>query len=116
MMSAAQVTTTAETTASDRDCPMAGLITAASGQLAADSGWAFSRTFPARADQVGQARAFLRSVLADCPAADDVLSALVNLGYQRSLAQKAIAASIAKDKAVADNFEALFRAAMAGMR
>jgi len=54
--------------------------------------------------------------IATGPAADDVLSALVNLGYQRPLAQKAIAASIAKDKAVADNFEALFRAAMAGMR
>ena len=45
-----------------------------------------------------------------------IAEVLVNLGYQRSLAQKAIAASIAKDKAVADNFEALFRAAMAGMR
>jgi len=54
--------------------------------------------------------------IATGPAADDVLSALVNLGYQRPLAQKAIAAAIAKDKAVADNFEALFRAAMAGMR
>jgi holliday junction DNA helicase RuvA len=54
--------------------------------------------------------------IATGPAADDVLSALVNLGYQRPLAQKAIAASIAKDKAVADNFEDLFRAAMAGMR
>jgi Holliday junction DNA helicase RuvA len=54
--------------------------------------------------------------IATGPAADDVLSALVNLGYQRALAQKAIAASIAKDKAVAENFEALFRAALAGMR
>jgi serine/threonine-protein kinase RsbW len=34
---------------------------------------AVSRTFPARADQVRQVRAFLRPVLADCPAADDVL-------------------------------------------
>ena len=45
-----------------------------------------------------------------------VHSALVNLGYQRPLAQKAIAAAVAKDKAVSDNFEALFRAALAGMR
>jgi holliday junction DNA helicase RuvA len=50
------------------------------------------------------------------PAADDVLSALVNLGYQRPLAQKAIAAAVAKDKAVGENFETLFRAALAGMR
>jgi Holliday junction DNA helicase RuvA len=54
--------------------------------------------------------------IATGPAADDVLSALVNLGYQRALAQKAIAASIGKDKAIADNFEALFRAALTGMR
>jgi Holliday junction DNA helicase RuvA len=45
-----------------------------------------------------------------------VLSALVNLGYQRPLAQKAIASAVAKDKTVGDNFEALFRAALAGMR
>jgi holliday junction DNA helicase RuvA len=38
------------------------------------------------------------------------------LGYQRQLAQKAIAAAVAKDKTVGDNFEALFRAALAGMR
>jgi Holliday junction DNA helicase RuvA len=50
------------------------------------------------------------------PSSDDVLSALVNLGYQRPLAQKAIAAAVAKDKSVADNFETLFRAALAGMR
>ena len=50
------------------------------------------------------------------PSTDDVLSALVNLGYQRPLAQKAIAAAVAKDKAVAESFEALFRAALAGMR
>jgi Holliday junction DNA helicase RuvA len=50
------------------------------------------------------------------PSTEDVLSALVNLGYQRLLAQKAIAAAVAKDKAVSGNFEALFRAALAGMR
>lgn len=50
------------------------------------------------------------------PSTEDVLSALVNLGYQRPLAQKAIAAAVAKDKTVAENFEALFRAALAGMR
>ncbi len=50
------------------------------------------------------------------PSADDVLSALVNLGYQRPLAQKAIAAAVAKDKEVAANFETLFRAALANIR
>jgi holliday junction DNA helicase RuvA len=50
------------------------------------------------------------------PSTDDVLSALVNLGYQRPLAQKAIAAAVAKDKAVKDSFETLFRAALAAMR
>src|ERR1700761_6033407 len=50
------------------------------------------------------------------PAADDVLSALVNLGYQRPLAQKAIAAAVAQDKANAAQFEVLFRASLANMR
>ncbi len=50
------------------------------------------------------------------PSTDDVLSALVNLGYQRPLAQKAIASAVARDKTVAENFESLFRAAMASMR
>jgi Holliday junction DNA helicase RuvA len=50
------------------------------------------------------------------PSTDDVLSALVNLGYQRPLAQKAIAAAVAKDKSVAANFETLFRASMASIR
>jgi Holliday junction DNA helicase RuvA len=50
------------------------------------------------------------------PANDDVLSALVNLGYQRPLAQKAIASAIARDKPAGENFETLFRAALAAMR
>ena len=50
------------------------------------------------------------------PSSDDVLSALVNLGYQRQQAQKAISVAVAKDKTVASNFETLFRAAMAAMR
>jgi Holliday junction DNA helicase RuvA len=50
------------------------------------------------------------------PSADDVLSALVNLGYQRPLAQKAIATAVAKDKEIAGQFESLFRAALANMR
>ncbi len=50
------------------------------------------------------------------PMAEDVLSALVNLGYQRPAAQKAIAAAVSKDKKVADQFDALFRAALAAIR
>jgi Holliday junction DNA helicase RuvA len=46
------------------------------------------------------------------PAADDVLSALVNLGYQRPAAQKAIEKAIEKDKAAGENFDDLFRAAL----
>lgn len=49
-------------------------------------------------------------------AAEDVLSALVNLGYQRPVAQKAIASAISKDKKIADNFDALFRAALAAIQ
>ena len=47
--------------------------------------------------------------------ADDVLSALVNLGYARAVAQKAVE-SAAKDAAVANDFERLFRAAMSAVR
>jgi Holliday junction DNA helicase RuvA len=47
--------------------------------------------------------------------ADDVLSALVNLGYLRAAAQKAVEAA-AKDAAVRDDFERLFRAAMSAVR
>jgi Holliday junction DNA helicase RuvA len=46
------------------------------------------------------------------PAADDVLSALVNLGYQRPAAQKAIEKAVEKDKAAGENFDELFRAAL----
>ncbi|HLH36635.1 MAG TPA: Holliday junction branch migration protein RuvA [Alloacidobacterium sp.] len=46
------------------------------------------------------------------PAADDVLSALVNLGYQKPAAQKAIESAVAKNKAAGESFEELFRAAL----
>jgi holliday junction DNA helicase RuvA len=49
-------------------------------------------------------------------AGDDALSALVNLGYARPVAQRAIEAAIAKTPAAAKDFEALFRAAMAAIR
>ncbi len=47
--------------------------------------------------------------------ADDVLSALVNLGYPRPAAQKAVE-SAAKDEAAAQDFETLFRAAMTSVK
>ena len=47
--------------------------------------------------------------------ADDVLSALVNLGYPRPVAQKAVE-NAAKDTAAAQDFEKLFRAAMAAVK
>jgi Holliday junction DNA helicase RuvA len=47
--------------------------------------------------------------------ADDVLSALVNLGYPRPVAQKAVETA-AKDATVASDFEQLFRAAMSAVR
>lgn len=50
------------------------------------------------------------------PAAEDVLSALVNLGYQRPAAQKAIETAVARDKSAAENFDALFRAALLVIR
>lgn len=50
------------------------------------------------------------------PAGDDALSALMNLGYPRPVAQKAIEMALAKDAAAAHDFEALFRAAMAAIR
>lgn len=50
------------------------------------------------------------------PAGDDALSALVNLGYARPVAQKAIETAIAKDAAAGQDFETLFRAAMAAIR
>jgi len=50
------------------------------------------------------------------PVGDDVLSAMVNLGYARPLAQKAIESVIERDSAAGRDFETLFRAAMSAMR
>jgi holliday junction DNA helicase RuvA len=46
------------------------------------------------------------------PVAEDVLSALVNLGYQRPVAEKAIEQAIAKDKDTSADFDSLFRGAL----
>jgi len=50
------------------------------------------------------------------PAVDDVLSALVNLGYQRPAAEKAIEQAIAKEKALSADFDGLFRGALKVIR
>ena len=47
--------------------------------------------------------------------AEDVLSALMNLGYPRPIAQKAVEAA-AKEKDIAGDFERLFRTAIAAVR
>ena len=52
------------------------------------------------------------NVVSAGPAADDVLSALTNLGYQRAAAQKAIESAVTKDAAAGSDFDALFRAAL----
>jgi Holliday junction DNA helicase RuvA len=49
-------------------------------------------------------------------AGDDALSALINLGYPRPAAQKAIDAAIERNPELAKDFETLFRAAMASIR
>ncbi len=49
-------------------------------------------------------------------AGDDALSALVNLGYPRAVAQRAVEAAVEKEPDVAADFEGLFRAAMAAIR
>ncbi|MHB1958454.1 MAG: Holliday junction branch migration protein RuvA [Acidobacteriaceae bacterium] len=50
------------------------------------------------------------------PVSEDVLSALVNLGYQRPVAQKGVETAIARDPEAGKDFETLFRAAMAAMK
>ena len=50
------------------------------------------------------------------PAAEDVLSALANLGYQRPAAEKAIEQAIAKEKDLEADFDRLFRGALKVIR
>jgi holliday junction DNA helicase RuvA len=52
------------------------------------------------------------AVVSASPAGEDVLSALVNLGYQRPAAQKAITTAVEKDASLGKDFDGLFRAAM----
>jgi Holliday junction DNA helicase RuvA len=48
--------------------------------------------------------------------AEDVLSALVNLGYQRASAEKAIEQAVAKEKEIVGDFDGLFRGALKVIR
>ncbi len=50
------------------------------------------------------------------PVSEDVLSALVNLGYPRAAAQKGVEAAVARDPDTGKDFESLFRASMAAMK
>jgi Holliday junction DNA helicase RuvA len=50
------------------------------------------------------------------PVAEDVLSALINLGYQRPAAEKAIEQAVAKEAALSADFDGLFRGAMKVIR
>ena len=50
------------------------------------------------------------------PTAEDALSALINLGYPRPIAQKAIESALHRDPTISTHFEQLFRAAMSAIR
>ncbi len=52
----------------------------------------------------------------DAAAGDDVLSALVNLGYNRPSAQKALETALAREPGVGEHFDTLFRAALSLIR
>ena len=56
------------------------------------------------------------SVSAKGPAVEDVLSALVNLGYQRVAAEKAVEQALAKEEGLAKDFDGLFRGALKVIR
>jgi Holliday junction DNA helicase RuvA len=70
-------------------------------------------------DKLDDVAAFAASGAAAAPPLgvleEDVLSALINLGYPRPVAQKAVQAA-ARDASVAGDFERLFRAAMSAVR
>ena len=50
------------------------------------------------------------------PAVEDVLSALVNLGYQRPASEKAIEQAIGREEGLAKDFDGLFRGALKVIR
>ena len=67
-------------------------------------------------DKLEDMAAAAPAVVSAGPAAEDVLSALVNLGYQRPAAQKAIETAVTKDKSLGQDFDVLFRAALKVIR
>jgi holliday junction DNA helicase RuvA len=56
------------------------------------------------------------STLTRGPVVRDVLSALINLGYQHPAAEKALDQVVARDQALANDFDALFRSALKVIR
>lgn len=67
-------------------------------------------------DKLEDMAAAAPTVVSAGPAAEDVLSALVNLGYQRLAAQKAIESAVEKDNSLGQDFDSLFRAALKVIR
>ena len=63
-------------------------------------------------DDLAAGPAPLTSAATGAPAHDDVLSALLNLGYNRPAAQKALETTLTRDPAAGEHFDTLFRAAM----
>ena len=63
-------------------------------------------------DDLAMPAATAHAGAAATPAGEDVLSALVNLGYNRAAAQKALDTAIGRDAAVAEHFDLLFRATL----
>ncbi len=67
-------------------------------------------------DKLEDMAAAAPAVVSAGPAAEDVLSALTNLGYQRPAAQKAIETVVGRDKSLGHDFDSLFRAALKVIR
>lgn len=67
-------------------------------------------------DELASGPVATSSATADVPAADDVLSALVNLGYARPAAQKALDTAVTRDPGAGASFDTLFRAALQVIR
>ncbi|HTY85795.1 MAG TPA: Holliday junction branch migration protein RuvA [Silvibacterium sp.] len=67
-------------------------------------------------DKLEDMAAAAPAVVSAGPAAEDVLSALTNLGYQRPAAEKAIETVVGRDKSLGHDFDSLFRAALKVIR
>jgi Holliday junction DNA helicase RuvA len=67
-------------------------------------------------DDMAAAPASAAGGVSRAAASDDVLSAMVNLGYARPVAEKALQSALERQPQLAEEFEGLFRAAMAAVR